>query len=113
MYGKNRKPTKNMLKGLDLIIYDIQDIGSRFYTYISTLGMVIEAAAEQNIEIMILDRPNPISGKVIEGAILDTSFKSFVGYYPIPIRYGLTVGELTNMAINENWLSPLPKKLLS
>ena len=111
LYGKNRKPTKNMLKGLDLIIYDIQDIGSRFYTYISTLGMVIEAAAEQNIEIMILDRPNPISGKVIEGAILDTSFKSFVGYYPIPIRYGLTVGELTYMAIHENWLSPLPKKI--
>ena len=113
LYGKNRKPTKNMLKGLDLIIYDIQDIGSRFYTYISTLGMVIEAAAEQNIEIMILDRPNPISGKIIEGAILDTSFKSFVGYYPIPIRYGLTVGELTNMAIHENWLSPFQKKLLS
>ena len=111
LYGKNRKPTKNMLKGLDLIIYDIQDIGSRFYTYISTLGMVIEAAAEQNIEIMILDRPNPISGKIIEGAILDTSFKSFVGYYPIPIRYGLTVGELTYMAIHENWLSPLPKKI--
>ncbi len=111
LYGKNRKPTKNMLKGLDFIIYDIQDIGSRFYTYISTLGMVIEAAAEQNIEIMILDRPNPISGKIIEGAILDTSFKSFVGYYPIPIRYGLTVGELTNMAIHENWLSPLPKKV--
>jgi len=111
LYGKNRKPTKNMLKGLDLIIYDIQDIGSRFYTYISTLGMVIEAAAEQNIEIMILDRPNPISGKIIEGAILDTSFKSFVGYYPIPIRYGLTVGELTYMAINESWLSPLPKKI--
>ena len=111
LYGKNRKPTKNMLKGLDFIIYDIQDIGSRFYTYISTLGMVIEAAAEQNIEIMILDRPNPISGKIIEGAILDTSFKSFVGYYPIPIRYGLTVGELTYMAINESWLSPLPKKI--
>ena len=111
LYGKNRKPTKNMLKGLDLIIYDIQDIGSRFYTYISTLGMVIEAAAEQDIEIMILDRPNPISGKIIEGAILDTSFKSFVGYYPIPIRYGLTVGELTYMAINESWLSPLPKKI--
>ena len=111
LYGKNRKPTKNMLKGLDLIIYDIQDIGSRFYTYISTLGIVIEAAAEQDIEIMILDRPNPISGQIIEGAILDTSFKSFVGYYPIPIRYGLTVGELTNMAINENWLSPLPKKV--
>ena len=111
LYGKNRRPTKNMLKGLDLIIYDIQDIGSRFYTYISTLGMVIEAAAEHNIEIMILDRPNPISGEIIEGAILDSSFKSFVGYYPIPIRYGLTVGELINMAIHENWLSSLPKKV--
>ena len=75
LYGKTKKPTSEMFSELDLIIYDIQDIGSRFYTYISTLGMVIEAAAEQNIEIMILDRPNPISGKIIEGAILDTSFK--------------------------------------
>ncbi len=111
LYGKNKKPTSDMLKGLDLIIYDIQDIGARFYTYISTLGMVIESAAEHNIEIMVLDRPNPIGGEIIEGAILDTSFKSFVGYYPIPIRYGMTVGELTNMAVSENWLSPLPKKI--
>ena len=111
LYGKNRKPTSAMLKGIDLIIYDIQDIGARFYTYISTLGMVIEAASENGIDVMVFDRPNPIGGEIIEGPILDTSFKSFIGYYPIPIRYGMTVGELTNMAVNENWLSSIPKNL--
>ena len=80
LYGKTRKPTKEMLDGIDLIIYDIQDVGARFYTYISTLGLVMEAAGEYGIDVMVLDRPNPIGGEIIEGAILDTAFKSFVGY---------------------------------
>ena len=104
LYGKDRKPTADMMKGLDVIIYDIQDIGARFYTYISTLGLVMEAAGENGIEVIVLDRPNPIGGEIIEGPILDTTYKSFVGYYPIPIRYGLTVGELSQMAIKEGWL---------
>ena len=111
LYGKTRKPSPDMLKDLDLIIYDIQDIGARFYTYISTLGIVMEAAGENNVDIMVLDRPNPIGGEIVEGAILDTSFKSFVGYYPIPVRYALTVGELSQMAINEGWLSSDPPSL--
>ena len=108
LYGKQRKPTADMLKGLDIIIYDIQDVGARFYTYISTLGLVMEAAGENNIEVMVLDRPNPIGGEIVEGAVLDSSYKSFIGYYPIPVRYGLTVGELANMAINEGWLESSP-----
>ena len=111
LYGKNRKPSDQMLEDLDLIIYDIQDVGARFYTYISTLGMVMEAAGEKGIDVMVLDRPNPIGGEIIEGAILDTSYKSFVGYYPIPIRYALTVGELAQMAVKEKWLSFDPPTL--
>ena len=111
LYGKTRKPTKEMLDGIDLIIYDIQDVGARFYTYISTLGIVMEAAGEHGIDVMVLDRPNPIGGEIIEGAILDTAFKSFVGYYPIPTRYALTVGELSQMAVKEGWLSSVPPKL--
>ena len=111
LYGKTRKPTKEMLDGIDLIIYDIQDVGARFYTYISTLGLVMEAAGEYGIDVMVLDRPNPIGGEIIEGAILDTAFKSFVGYYPIPIRYALTVGELSQMAVKEGWLTSNPPNL--
>ena len=108
LYGKTRKPTAEMLEGIDLVIYDIQDVGTRFYTHISTLGIVMEAAGENNVNVMVLDRPNPLGGKIIEGAILDTAFKSFVGYYPIPTRYGLTVGELSQMAVKEGWLSSVP-----
>ena len=111
LYGKERKPTADMLKDLDVIIYDIQDIGARFYTYISTLGLVMEAAGENDIEVIVLDRPNPIGGEIVEGPILDTTYKSFVGYYPIPIRYGLTVGELSQMAIKESWLETNPPHL--
>ncbi|MEE8341896.1 MAG: exo-beta-N-acetylmuramidase NamZ domain-containing protein, partial [Candidatus Neomarinimicrobiota bacterium] len=89
LYGKIRKPTKNMLTNVDLIIYDIQDVGARFYTYISTLGLVLEAAGEANIPIIVLDRPNPIGGR-IDGPILDDKYKSFIGKYPIPIQYGMT-----------------------
>lgn len=109
LYGKNRKPTSGQLAGLDIIIYDIQDIGARFYTYISTLGLVMGAAAEAGIQVIILDRPNPITGNHVEGPILDLKHKSFVGYYPIPIRYSLTVGELAQMIIGEKWIESIPE----
>ncbi len=104
LYGKNRKPSNDMLKGINLLIYDIQDVGARFYTYISTLGLAMEKAAERNIPIYVLDRPNPISGKKIEGPVLNRKHKSFVGMYPIPIRYGMTVGELATMINEEGWI---------
>jgi len=108
LYGKTRKPTPVMLEGLDLIIYDIQDVGARFYTYISTLGLIMEAAGEAGIPVIVLDRPNPLGGKKVEGPVLNLDFKSFVGMYPIPIRYGLTVGELAKMIIGEKWISAIP-----
>ena len=106
LYDAGKKPTDEMFNNIDLILYDIQDIGSRFYTYISTLGLVMEKAGELGIPVWILDRPNPISGTKIEGPILDITHKSFVGYYPIPIRYGLTVGELGRMILTEKWIDP-------
>ena len=109
LYDAWKKPTDEMFNNIDLILYDIQDIGSRFYTYISTLGLVMEKAGELGIPVWILDRPNPISGNKIEGPILDITHKSFVGYYPIPIRYGLTVGELGRMILTEKWIDPIPK----
>ena len=112
LYGRNRRPTREMVEGLDLIIYDIQDIGTRFYTYISTLAMTMEVAAENNISVMVLDRPNPLGGEIVEGATLDPNYKSFIGYYPIPTRYGLTVGELSYMACNNSWLSSSPPELI-
>tara|TARA_B100001245_G_scaffold235899_1_gene224914 strand:- start:2079 stop:3350 length:1272 start_codon:yes stop_codon:yes gene_type:complete len=109
LYGSRRKPTKEMLDGIDMIIYDIQDIGARFYTYISTLGLVMEAAAELNIPIIVLDRPNPIRSDIVEGPILDLKYQSFIGKYPIPIRYGWTIGELAEKIILEKWIHPTPK----
>ena len=109
LYGKIRKPTNEMLSGVDIIIYDIQDIGSRFYTYITTLGLVMEAAGQKKIPVLVLDRPNPIRGDIIEGPILDTNFRTFVGYYPIPIRYGGTIGDLAQKIIKEKWITPLPE----
>lgn len=109
LYGKNRKPSIEQLTGLDIIIYDIQDIGARFYTYISTLGLVMESAADANIHMIVLDRPNPITGHGIEGPLLDLNNQSFVGYYPIPIRYGLTVGELAKMIAGEKWIKSNPE----
>ncbi len=108
LYSLERKPSPEMLGKTDLIIYDILDIGARFYTYISTLGKVMEAAGENGIPIMVLDRPNPIRGDIIEGPILDIKFKTFVGYYPIPIRYGGTIGKLAQKIIDNNWISPIP-----
>ncbi|MBM4168717.1 MAG: DUF1343 domain-containing protein [Ignavibacteria bacterium] len=105
LYGKTRKPTTDMLRGLDVLVYDIQDIGVRSYTYISTLGLAMEAAAENNVEFVVLDRPNPLTGNRVEGPMLDLRFKSFVGMYPIPYVYGMTVGEIARMINDEGWLN--------
>ena len=109
LYGGTRKPSAEMLDGVNLIIYDIQDIGARFYTYISTLGLVMEAGAELGIPVLVLDRPNPIRGDIIEGPILDIKYQSFVGQYPIATRYGGTVGELAKKIIKNKWISSLPE----
>lgn len=103
LYGKNKKPTKAQIADLDIIIFDIQDVGARFYTYISTLHYVMEASAENNKKVLILDRPNP-NGFYIDGPILDPKFSSFVGMHPIPVVHGLTVGELGKMINGEKWL---------
>ena len=112
LYGNSRKPKKEQLEGVDVIIYDIQDVGARFYTYISTLGQIMEVASQQGIPIMVLDRPNPITGLKIEGPILDLKNQSDVGYYPIPIRYGLTIGELAKMIIGEKWIDATPELII-
>ena len=108
LYGPTRKPTKEMLKGIDLLLYDIQDIGARFYTYISTMGLIMEAAAESGIPCLILDRPNPLTGKLITGPILDLEVSSFVGLYTIPSVYGLTPGELALMISDQSWIEAVP-----
>ena len=104
LYGKDKKPTAEMFKGIDVLIYDIQDVGVRFYTYISTMFYVLQAAAENNIPVIVLDRPNPIDGVTIEGPVLDEDLKSFVGIAPIPVRYGMTAGELANYFSGEGLL---------
>jgi len=104
LYGKVRKPIPEMLKGIDLLVFDIQDIGARFYTYIYTMSLAMEAAAENNIKYVVLDRPNPINGILVEGNILESNYATFVGMYPIPVRHGMTVGELAKMFNEENWL---------
>ncbi|MCD6235147.1 MAG: DUF1343 domain-containing protein [Candidatus Marinimicrobia bacterium] len=103
IYGSTRKPTPDMLQDVDILVFDIQDVGARFYTYISTMGNIMEAGAENGIPVIILDRPNPLGGWV-EGPLLDIQWKSFVGMYPIPIRHGLTVGELAQMIKGEGWI---------
>ncbi len=103
LYGSHKKPTVDDLKNLDLMIFDIQDVGVRFYTYISTLAYVMEACAESGIPVILLDRPNP-NGFYIDGPVLDTAFSSFVGMFPIPIVYGMTIGEFARMINGEGWL---------
>jgi uncharacterized protein YbbC (DUF1343 family) len=103
LYGKTRKPTAEMLKGIDILVYDVQDIGSRSYTYISTLGLAMEAAAENNIEFVVLDRPNPLGGIRMEGPVTLPEFTSFVSQFPIPYVHGMTVGELS-VFLNEEGL---------
>ena len=104
LYGATRKPTPEMLDGIDVMVYDIQDVGVRSYTFISTLGLVMEACAAKDIEVMVLDRPNPLGGHKIEGCYVEQPFNSFVSQYKIPYVYGLTVGELAVM-INEEGLN--------
>lgn len=104
LYGATRKPTREMLQGIDVMVYDIQDVGVRSYTFISTLGLVMEACAELGIEVMVLDRPNPLGGNKIEGCYVEQPFNSFVSQYRIPYIYGLTVGELA-VLINEEGLN--------
>ena len=103
LYGNNHKPTAAQLDSLDVIVFDIQDVGTRFYTYISTMHYVMEACAESKKPLLILDRPNP-NGHYVDGPILDPTFKSFVGMHPIPVVHGLTIGELATMINSEKWL---------
>ena len=104
LYGSHKKPEPEDLQGIELLIFDLQDVGTRFYTYISTLHYVMEACAENNIPLLLLDRPNP-NGAYVDGPVLDTAFRSFVGMHPIPVVYGLTIGELSGMINGEGWLA--------
>ncbi|MDR1584601.1 MAG: DUF1343 domain-containing protein [Prevotellaceae bacterium] len=104
LHGKNRKATPEMLKGIDVLVYDIQDIGCRSFTYISTMGLAMEAAAENNVEFVVFDRPNPLGGLKVEGGLVEKNFTSFVSRFPIPYVYGLTCGELALLLNGENML---------
>jgi len=104
VYGKTKKPTPEMLADVDVLVFDIQDVGTRFYTFISTLHYVMEAAAEQGKTVVVLDRPNP-NGAVVDGPVLEAKHRSFVGLDPLPICHGLTVGELATMLNGEKWLA--------
>ena len=103
LYGANRKPADENLRGIDLMIFDIQDVGARFYTYISTMSYVMEACAENDIEFLVLDRPNP-HGDYVDGPVLEKEFSSFVGLHPVPVVHGMTIGEYAQMVNGEGWL---------
>ena len=105
LYGNHQKPTREELAGLDVLVFDLADVGARYYTYVSTLTYVMEAAAENNIPVVVLDRPNPINGITVSGPVLYPAFRSFVGLHPIPVRHGLTIGELALMINHSGWLS--------
>jgi uncharacterized protein YbbC (DUF1343 family)/CubicO group peptidase (beta-lactamase class C family) len=105
LYGKRRKPDAETLKGIDTLVYDIQDIGCRFYTYISTLGLVLESAAENTVKVVVLDRPNPIGGLAIDGPLTDPGRESFIAFHALPIRHGMTVGELAKLFVAERKLN--------
>ena len=104
LYGENKKPYSKQLEGIDILLFDIQDVGARFYTYISTLHYVMEAAAESNIKVIVLDRPNP-NGHYVDGPIREDGFESFVGMHPVPIVHGMTIGEYAKMINGEDWIS--------
>lgn len=104
LYGKNKKPSPKQLEDVDYILFDIQDVGCRFYTYISTLHYIMEAAAEQGVKVLILDRPNP-NGYFVDGPILNMEYQSFVGMHPIPVVHGMTIGEYGMMINGEKWLA--------
>ena len=103
LYGNNKKPSVEQLEGIEVIVFDIQDVGARFYTYISSLHYIMEACAENNIELIILDRPNP-NGGIVDGPILEKEYSSFVGMHPIPILHGMTIGEYALMINGQKWL---------
>lgn len=103
LHGKNRKPTTEQLKDVDVVVFDLQDVGVRFYTYLSTMHYVMEACAEANIPMVVLDRPNP-NAHYIDGPVLDLTYKSFVGMHPVPLVYGMTIGEYAQMINGEHWL---------
>ena len=102
LYGETKRPTEKALEGLDILVFDIQDVGARFYTYLTTLGYALESAAENGKDFYVLDRPNPITGLAVQGPVLEKELRSFTGYFPMPIRYGMTIGELARMFNVEN-----------
>jgi beta-N-acetylhexosaminidase len=102
LYGKTQKPSREMLEGIEVLIFDIQDVGVRFYTYVQTMSLAMEAASEKAVQFVVLDRPNPLTGAVVEGNVLDAAFSSFLGRYPIALRHGMTVGELAKL-FNEHF----------
>lgn len=104
LYGDNKKPKPEQLAGLDILVFDLQDVGARFYTYISSLHYVMEACAENNIQLIVLDRPNP-NGGIVDGPILEKEYTSFVGMHPIPLLHGMTIGEYAKMINGEKWLN--------
>jgi uncharacterized protein YbbC (DUF1343 family) len=104
LYGSTHKPTSEMLKGLDALVYDLQDIGCRSYTFISTMGVAMEACGENGVEFIVLDRPNPLGGERVEGPMVEDKFRSFVSKWDVPYVYGLTCGELARMIVGEKWI---------
>ncbi|MFC3094047.1 DUF1343 domain-containing protein [Alteromonas sediminis] len=111
IYGKNKKPQPDVLQNIDVIVFDIQDVGARFYTYISSMHYVMEAAAEQGIEMVVLDRPNP-NGAFVDGPVREPGFESFVGMHPIPLLHGMTVAELARMIKGEKWINAAQELIL-
>jgi uncharacterized protein YbbC (DUF1343 family) len=109
LYGATRKPTPEMLKDLDVLVFDIQDIGVRSYTYISTMALAMEACGEAGKDFIVLDRPNPMGGELVQGPPMEEAFRSFVGQVPVPYRHGLTIGELAKMIIAKNWIKANPR----
>jgi uncharacterized protein YbbC (DUF1343 family) len=102
LYGETRRPTPAMLEGVDVLLFDIQDIGTRYYTYVWTMALAMDAAGEAGIPFVVLDRPNPLGGRLVHGNVLDTAFATFVGLYPVPMRHGLTAGELARLLVAEH-----------
>ena len=100
--GQNRRPNDEMLRDIDVLVFDIQDVGTRFYTYMCTMSNAMQEAAKRNIEFVVLDRPNPINGIQVEGPVLDPSLKSFIGCFELPVRHGMTVGEIATMMNSSN-----------
>jgi uncharacterized protein YbbC (DUF1343 family) len=109
LYGATRKPTPGMLKGLDALVYDLQDTGCRSYTYISTMGLAMEACGQAGVEFVVLDRPNPLGGERVEGPMVEEKFRSFVSRWDVPYVYGLTCGEMARMITGEHWITNLCK----